>query len=43
MKIPRAVNGPVDFDGHVMSPGPVPDLGEHTAEVLAELDVPDAG
>jgi len=39
----RAVNGPVDFDGHVMSPGRVPDLGEHTAEVLAELDVLDAG
>ena len=34
----RAVNGPVDFDGHARRPGPVPALGEHTAEVLAELD-----
>lgn len=34
----RAVNNPVDFDGHVFKPGPVPTLGEHTAEVLAQLD-----
>jgi crotonobetainyl-CoA:carnitine CoA-transferase CaiB-like acyl-CoA transferase len=34
----RAVNGPVDFEGHSVRPGPVPRLGEHTAEVLAELD-----
>ena len=34
----RAVNGPVDFGGHQVRPGPVPDLGEHTADVLAELD-----
>lgn len=34
----RAVNGPVDFDDHRPTPGPVPSLGEHTATVLAELD-----
>lgn len=34
----RAVNGPVDFAGHTLRPGRVPALGEHTAEVLAELD-----
>lgn len=34
----RAVNGPVDFSGHEVRPGRVPRLGEHTAEVLAELD-----
>ena len=34
----RAVNGPVDFDGRACTPGPVPRLGEHTAEVLTELD-----
>ena len=33
----RAVATPVDFDGHTHSPGPVPRLGEHTDEVLAEL------
>lgn len=33
----RAVNGPIDFDGTHLRPGPVPTLGEHTAEVLAEL------
>lgn len=33
----RAVNGPVDFGGFEFTPGPVPRLGEHTAEVLAEL------
>lgn len=34
----RAVNGPVDFDARVTRPGPVPSLGEHTAEIIAELD-----
>ncbi len=37
----RAVNGPIDFGRRAAAtwrPGPVPDLGEHTAEVLAELD-----
>jgi crotonobetainyl-CoA:carnitine CoA-transferase CaiB-like acyl-CoA transferase len=33
----RAVASPVDFDGHSLSPGVVPALGEHTAEVLGEL------
>ena len=33
----RAVATPVDFDGHEVRPGPVPALGEHTAEVIAEL------
>jgi len=33
----RAVATPVDFDGHEVRPGPVPSLGEHTAEVIAEL------
>ena len=33
----RAVATPVDFDGHTMTPGPVPSLGEHTAEVLDQL------
>jgi crotonobetainyl-CoA:carnitine CoA-transferase CaiB-like acyl-CoA transferase len=33
----RAVNGPVDFDGRRVRPGPVPELGEHTREVLDEL------
>ena len=33
----RAVATPVDFDGHEQRPGPVPHLGEHTADVLAEL------
>ncbi|MGI9645963.1 MAG: CaiB/BaiF CoA transferase family protein [Ilumatobacteraceae bacterium] len=33
----RAVATPVDFGGHVHRPGPVPHLGEHTAEVLGEL------
>jgi crotonobetainyl-CoA:carnitine CoA-transferase CaiB-like acyl-CoA transferase len=38
----RAVASPVQFDGRQVAPGPVPALGEHTAEVLAELegDVP---
>jgi crotonobetainyl-CoA:carnitine CoA-transferase CaiB-like acyl-CoA transferase len=34
----RAVNGPVDFDDRRPHPGPVPDLGEHTDEVLDELN-----
>lgn len=34
----RAVATPVDFDGHDLRPGFVPHLGEHTDEVLAELD-----
>jgi crotonobetainyl-CoA:carnitine CoA-transferase CaiB-like acyl-CoA transferase len=33
----RAVNGPVDFSGYSFRPGPVPELGEHTAEVLDGL------
>lgn len=33
----RAVNGPVDFAGYAFRPGPVPHLGQHTDEVLAEL------
>ena len=34
----RAIASPVDFDGRTSRPGPVPHLGEHTDEVLAELD-----
>ncbi len=34
----RAVASPVSFDGETLSPGPVPALGEHTDELLAELD-----
>jgi len=34
----RAVNGPVDFDDRRPRPGRVPALGEHTDEVLRELD-----
>jgi crotonobetainyl-CoA:carnitine CoA-transferase CaiB-like acyl-CoA transferase len=34
----RAVNGPVDFGGYDFRPGPVPTLGEHTSEILRELD-----
>jgi crotonobetainyl-CoA:carnitine CoA-transferase CaiB-like acyl-CoA transferase len=33
----RAVATPVDFAGHEQRPGPVPELGEHTDEVLTEL------
>ena len=33
----RAVRTPVDFDGFEMPAGPVPHLGEHTDEVLAEV------
>jgi crotonobetainyl-CoA:carnitine CoA-transferase CaiB-like acyl-CoA transferase len=36
----RAVATPVDFAGYEIHPGPVPALGEHTAEVLAELRAP---
>jgi crotonobetainyl-CoA:carnitine CoA-transferase CaiB-like acyl-CoA transferase len=32
----RAVATPVDFDGAVLRPGPVPRLGEHTEDVLGE-------
>ena len=35
----RAVATPVDFDGYELRPGLVPQLGEHTDEVLAELDI----
>ena len=31
----EAVNNPVDFDGYVLRPGPVPRLGEHTTEFLS--------
>ena len=34
----RAVNGPIDFDGYTFRPGPVPRLGEHTEQVLGNLD-----
>jgi crotonobetainyl-CoA:carnitine CoA-transferase CaiB-like acyl-CoA transferase len=34
----EAVASPVDFEGHPLRPGPVPRLGQHTDEVLAELD-----
>ena len=34
----QAVNGPVDFGGYEFRPGPVPALGEHTEEVVRELD-----
>ncbi len=30
----RAIASPVDFDGRLQRPGPVPFLGEHTGEVL---------
>jgi crotonobetainyl-CoA:carnitine CoA-transferase CaiB-like acyl-CoA transferase len=40
----RSVNGPVGFAGVAPGPaGPVPALGEHTAEVLAELDARSGG
>ena len=32
----EAVNNPVDFDDYVLTPGPVPRLGEHNDEVLNE-------
>lgn len=38
----RAVASPIDFDDAPQRPGPVPHLGEHTAEVLAELGLADA-
>ncbi len=34
----RAVNSPVDFAGHVFRPGQVPTLGEHTTQVLGDLN-----
>ena len=34
----RAVASPVEFDGQALQPGPVPALGEHTEEILRELD-----
>ena len=34
----RGVASPVQFDGQPLAVGPVPGLGEHTVEVLAELD-----
>jgi crotonobetainyl-CoA:carnitine CoA-transferase CaiB-like acyl-CoA transferase len=34
----RAVATPVDFDGYELRPGPVPGLGEHTAEIRSQLD-----
>jgi crotonobetainyl-CoA:carnitine CoA-transferase CaiB-like acyl-CoA transferase len=34
----RAVATPVDFDGNRLRPGPVPEIGEHTSEVVEELD-----
>lgn len=33
----RSVATPVDFDGYELRPGPVPHLGEHTADVLDNL------
>jgi crotonobetainyl-CoA:carnitine CoA-transferase CaiB-like acyl-CoA transferase len=33
----RSVASPISFDGLPITPGPVPALGEHTAEVLAEV------
>ena len=38
----RAVATPITFGGIDGQAGPVPGLGEHTAEVLAELAVPPA-
>lgn len=35
----RAPASPVEFDGQPLHPRPVPALGEHTAEVLAELGI----
>lgn len=31
----ESVNGPVDFGGYDFVPGPVPELGEHTDEILS--------
>ena len=35
----RAVASPLDFEGWDRAPGPVPTVGEHTAEVLGELGI----
>jgi crotonobetainyl-CoA:carnitine CoA-transferase CaiB-like acyl-CoA transferase len=36
----QAIASPIRFDGAAVAPGGVPGLGEHTAEVLAELGLP---
>ena len=36
----RGVASPIGFDGQALSPRPVPALGEHTDEILRELDGP---
>jgi crotonobetainyl-CoA:carnitine CoA-transferase CaiB-like acyl-CoA transferase len=33
----RSVASPIDFSDHQLAPGPVPLVGEHTAEVLGEV------
>jgi crotonobetainyl-CoA:carnitine CoA-transferase CaiB-like acyl-CoA transferase len=38
----RAIGSPVRFDGRAERPGPVPGLGQHTAEVLAEAGLDQA-
>ncbi|MDQ2651366.1 MAG: CoA transferase [Actinomycetota bacterium] len=37
----RAPASPVQFDGQPITPGPVPALGEHTEQILKELDQAD--
>ncbi len=37
-----AIAGPVSFDGHTPTLGPVPALGEHTRDVLSEIGFGDA-
>ena len=39
----RAVNGPIDFGGYTFVPGQVPNLGEHTAQILNELEAAPMG
>ena len=34
----EAVNNPVDFDDYVLTPGPVPRLGEHNEELLKKAN-----